>query len=280
MNKLLDLVQKELEKWRQLNEKVTSQSLAEHKLEMEKHAINNHAAFQELYELTQRKFLKQLIQYCDKMQQTTSTTSALKTMPRLFCIDFVDKKDTTVCIVPMCECEDGFHCSDDYLPLLTVGAGNKSNQLFYPYLARIMNILKNGNLFTQLFMFNMSEGQKLINEIDKYASSIDPESANPDSVCDSYQSLRKYFVQEYENKNLFSWTTKQVISTSNEMDLQRCMLNNGKILWLCKKHVDSLSNVNGARVMIEDSVQYQPSTLDLLANKMLDEIASIDLDVL
>jgi hypothetical protein len=46
---------------------------------------NNSAAFQELYELTQRKFLSQLV----KISNSDKSTS--KQYPRLFCVDLVEK---------------------------------------------------------------------------------------------------------------------------------------------------------------------------------------------
>jgi hypothetical protein len=45
---------------------------------------NNNSAFQELYELTQRKFLKQLAQFSERMSTTTTSN---KPYPRLFCLD-------------------------------------------------------------------------------------------------------------------------------------------------------------------------------------------------
>ena len=46
---------------------------------------NNSAAFNELYELTQRKFLSQLIRITNSMQIN-------KKYPRLFCIDLLSAK--------------------------------------------------------------------------------------------------------------------------------------------------------------------------------------------
>lgn len=48
---------------------------------------NNSSAFQELYELTQRKFLGQLIKICK--ESGSSTTK--RAYPRLFCIDLIEK---------------------------------------------------------------------------------------------------------------------------------------------------------------------------------------------
>lgn len=55
------------------------------------HADQNAAAFQELYELTQRKFLKQISRFCD-MQQFA------KQYPKLFCVELIEKKSTSLAI--------------------------------------------------------------------------------------------------------------------------------------------------------------------------------------
>ena len=89
----------------------------------DKNAIeNNTSSFQELYELTQRKFLSKLI-------RITNSKSINIPFPRLFCIDLIDAQkikdvenvDTDItkndtedlivhdyipCIIPMCEAEE------------------------------------------------------------------------------------------------------------------------------------------------------------------------------
>lgn len=64
-SKLLSLVQKELEKIKKATSSVAKNAEATSSNKI-KAAENNLTAFQELYELTQRKFLKQIIQFCDK----------------------------------------------------------------------------------------------------------------------------------------------------------------------------------------------------------------------
>lgn len=50
----------------------------------DKIAEDTNTAYQELFELTQRRFLKQLVQFCEKMDTA-------KHYPRLLCIDFVER---------------------------------------------------------------------------------------------------------------------------------------------------------------------------------------------
>ncbi len=47
------------------------------------------AAFQELYELTQRKFLRQLYKFSEKLPNS-------KCYPKLFCIDLVDSSEFSI----------------------------------------------------------------------------------------------------------------------------------------------------------------------------------------
>jgi hypothetical protein len=262
-------------------------------------------AFQELYELTQRKFLKQVGQYSEKM-------STVRPYPRLFCVDYIDflkidqlnrlKNDSgkdkeeerapkveedkvteaakaaiekmraekveavklTLCIRPMCEFEEGWHLSDHYLTL----ENNELPHVYYTYLARIiMNILKNGNLATQLQLFTTPEGQKLMKEIDSKA--LVATNTEQDVINDSYVELRKRFINENENKKVFSILSDG--SNQNDLgklDLERCELKNGKTMWLCQKHI-LLTN---ARPLADDLATSNAGNFDQLANKMLEDL--------
>lgn len=75
-NALLKYVKDELDKikakqlWQKATEKATDN--------------NNQSTFQEMYELAQRKFLRQLIQFCDN-------SDSIKAFPRLILVDLVDR---------------------------------------------------------------------------------------------------------------------------------------------------------------------------------------------
>ena len=81
-NQLLELVKAELEKVKDAKKKTSANDAATQKQEVD----NQNAAFQELYELTQRKFLKQLGQLCDKMASNSNQ------YPRLFCIELTKQR--------------------------------------------------------------------------------------------------------------------------------------------------------------------------------------------
>lgn len=72
------------ERLAEIKEKEANQPKQENK-EIDNGIDNNSAAFHELYELTQRKFLGQMI----KISQSDQSTS--KQYPRLFCIDLIEK---------------------------------------------------------------------------------------------------------------------------------------------------------------------------------------------
>ena len=88
---LLEYVKSALEKSPPRHQAVSGQQQAESS-DLEKKTVEEtNAAYQELYELTQRKFLKLLIQFCEKSPDSTT-----KPCPRLFCIDFLEKSKLKV----------------------------------------------------------------------------------------------------------------------------------------------------------------------------------------
>jgi hypothetical protein len=264
-------------------------------------ADNNYAAFQELYELTQRKFLKQLTQYCEKMATSSQ-------YPRLFILDLIDldravdsdREDTdlnlnqtqqkmkvpagedevqlSLCLKPMCENDEGWHLSDNYTLL---DSNEFSNSLYSPYLARLLNIIKNGStIASQSQLFLTQQGQKLMHEIEQKAISM----IDTDAVMNSYISLRKKFIQECEHETVRTMSSSQqnaaTIRTTdngdNQLDLHRCELKNGKILWLCKKHIET----SNARIIADDQFVGGTNTqMEQLVHKMLQDIDSIEINL-
>jgi hypothetical protein len=223
--------------------------------------------------LTQRKFLKQITNFCDQFPTS-------KPYPRIFYIDLVEtepvKTDAAIrnaivsptpsapgrdsrssinriksaqkrpnnqnetknaaCLKTMCEYEEGWHPSGTMINFDVF----ESN--YFAYLTRIMNILKFGNLSTELKIFLTSQGTNVLNDIDSYLSNNENTSKktlNSDQeLTESYISVRDYFIAQLESNK------------SINIGLQRCELRNGKILWLCQEHIKKCS----ARVLMEDSV--------------------------
>lgn len=366
---MLKFVQAELDKVRESREK----KQAKDKHEKRKQADDTNAAFQELYELTQRKFLNYLVKL------STDKGSSSKTYPRLICIDLVEKSkyedyikeiqndltnmvDTIPdkeavdekktesdpeerrkadekpdeekkpqedekresvdkekinerpqtakdevdseadtgrktetpteapiqveylkCLRPMCEFEEGWHLCDSFVLLPEL------NSLYCIYLARIMNIIRNGNLSNELQIFSANQGIKLIEDIESKATASNTEDDTND-INESYASLRKFFITECENKNLKSLHTILKFSKDNtnnknraeqssvSIGLERCELKNGKVLWLCKKHLEQ----SNARVLTDSKTQNTNALagFDQNKNKMLDLIEEIKIELL
>ena len=200
----------------ELEKKKKEKPKTEDPKEKQAEADDNNVAITEIYELTQRKFLKNLTLLCDKMTN-------IKPYPKLFAIDLIDKQkleeikslnptrkfeelkdqqldgknsnrpklvkqptienEFSLCIRPMCEHDEGWHFSNTYLVLTEL------NSNFCPYLARIMNIIKNSNLANQLQIFLSEQGHKLMSDIESKASKIE--------LSESYLELRKYFIEYF-----------------------------------------------------------------------------------
>lgn len=259
-------------------------------------AINTNSAYQEIYELTQRKFLKQLTKYCDKMQTS-------KEYPRLLCIDQIsvskleeiksknnnknmnlkrrwsiservnhnlvvkqktqEDDEILTCVRVLCEHEEGWHPSESLIILPEIIPE------YCAYLARIMKIIKTGNLASDLPIFLTSNGEKLISDIENKALSENQK------ISESYISLRNFFINKCENKHAI---VSVDIDDDKDTDLQRCELKNGKILWLCNKHIAETN----ARILNDaNKISTQFTYLmDSYNEKLLQDINKIQIDLI
>ncbi len=242
--------------------------------------FNSHA-FQELYELTQRKFLTEVIKIAGKMQ-------TVRHYPRLFCVDLIEKhklqalqdinssnKEKAVseisssstivtelqpCIRALCEAEDGWHLSSTFVCLKEV------KPQLCSYLARVMNILKSGNISNQLNVFSTEQGSQLIKDIENKSAAHDVD------FSESFTQLRQLFIDEFESGNALSFDMFKG-GQAKKMSLERCEMKNHKILWLCKAHVDLL----GPKVLNESDKDTSDAALNQANNMILKELESIDM---
>ncbi len=261
---------------------------------------DNTTAFQELYELTQRKFLTQLTKFCNTMH-------TVKEYPRLFSIDLIEKhkidaldqirntsnvisnknnednntepivrrsliKQKTIqtefiqCIRPLCEHDEGWHFTDSFVPLDTL------NTEFCSYLARIMNILKNGSISNNNNIYITENGINLLKEIELKASSDEKE------VYQSYISLRNFFIEKCDIDFIYTFETfnSNELDSKKKFNLERCELKNHKIVWLCKNHIEKLN----AKILTDSTKTNNSSGLNNESYDILNEITKIEFNKL
>lgn len=159
----------------------------------------------------------------------------------------------------MCEYEEGWHLAECFLPITELS-------IYSAYLARVMNIIKNGNQSSELKIFFSDEGNKLMGEIDSKAVNEKIE------LVESYTSLRAFFISQLEKKQVFSLIANT--KDFNKMDLELCEMKNGKVLWLCQKHIEKTN-----ATVIKDTRGTNVINNDLSQNKMLEFIQLEDIGV-
>jgi hypothetical protein len=230
--------------------------------------------------------------------------STSRPYPRLFCIDLIEKARLTAaasvnaenkkaslqrqntvselrssvdrpfspsvsdltCVRPMCEHEEGWHCLDILVTM------PETTRPLGAYLARIMNILKNGGETNQMRIFRVEQGQRSMNEAQTQAT----QTGNP-SLEEAYQVLREIFINKFEKQEAFRVSGGEAVASSEELnlDLKRCELKNGKVLWLCEKHLQQTN----ARELFDNVVTNNSD--DQEANKkFLDDLDTIQIDMI
>jgi hypothetical protein len=216
-------------------EKINAKKQIEEAKNKGKQVIDNrNVAYQELCELTKRKFLKQLNILCE-------SHSTNMPFPRLFCLDLVpkskllnenntienDRPELVECVRTMCEHDEGWHVSETFFTLET----NEAKTSLSSYFARIMSIIKNSPLRNELLIFQKEAGKNFLAEMESKAKMRDNDLAS------SYKLLREMYINEYQSGKISNVTQSADNYEVNDMDLKRCELKNGKILWLCEKHI-------------------------------------------
>ncbi|RNA31785.1 putative serine threonine- kinase pats1 [Brachionus plicatilis] len=253
---------------------------------------SNNYAYQELYELTQRKFLRQLIQFSEK-------NPTIRSYPRLFFLDLVDQKrfekfkykrnaneknekneneeeeneerrssselefsepkNFVICIRPMCEHEECWHFSNFlvlYPKILTPNC---------TYLLRMMTILRNGSYSNEFGILFTEQGKKLFDEIKEKVSGDSTE------ISDSYSSLRNYFIDKYEEEDFYFVEQN---SNENFFSLNKCELKNGKILWLCPEHAEK----SGGKIISDQKSSLQ-NQFEQEKSKLILELDQVEIDI-
>ena len=269
------MVQKELDK----SKSKSSSKVEENKKEIDD---NNAAAYQELYELTQRKFLRQLYQ---------SSNSINKYYPILFGIDRIangkfesleqiGNKDWKMCLKPLCEYEEGWHTCD-LLVLLPDEDTIKSK--YGLYFTRVMNIIKQGNLSNEFDILTLEKNPQLL--IDSW--SINQTATKSATIpidqlfIESILSLQMFYINQVLKSNLYFFDkASRLYKKFKLIDdifqdrlgvIKRCELKNGKITWLCNDHIEKLN----ARIIDNQSNFSQDDNINDL---VIEEIEKIEKD--
>ncbi|CAH1774243.1 unnamed protein product [Owenia fusiformis] len=210
--------------------KETIQELKEKETEMNKNNTSDvktklsQNAYQELYELAQRKFLRQITMI--DPHQTWH-----KQYPRLFVIDVYNesKSDTNtipdekdipeMCFKFLCEHEGGWHTSKNCFRINL----NKESvvdllELCAPYLARIHMILKHSDV--GLACLDVPAGKLIMETLERHTGSVN-------QLNNVYKILRQHIMHMDGN----------IQANAPYGGLARCQMPwSGKILWLCKEH--------------------------------------------
>ncbi|XP_060074414.1 uncharacterized protein LOC132554131, partial [Ylistrum balloti] len=177
-------------------------------------------SFQEIYELTQRKFLRQISSY--------ASNHDIGNYPRLFVADIAKPKKSTseseidsiknkgffLNVFTMCECEQGWHSVCDPLEMrFRFDAGQLD--LYAAYLARITMVMRHDPNFV-LDLFSSNDGQHYLKLIQELAM----KNTNDFQSC--YINIRQLVFDMDKNME--------------KGKLNRCRMPSGKTVWLCEKH--------------------------------------------
>ncbi|KAK2167471.1 hypothetical protein LSH36_27g04002 [Paralvinella palmiformis] len=254
-----ELVSKEKEK------EVSTQQIEKNGNMQEKRSPKE-KAFQEVYEMAQRKFLRQIANF----------NQGDDPFPRLFVVDFnyssraeneADKDTDTeemspdtsgtkptfvvdelrsgqFCMKLLCEYETQWHATDISYSIEIAGKDLVQVWEFVaPFMARLLSLLKHSNI--NLHMLGTKEGEKLIKLMEQKAGLEYHTMIKP-----VYQLLKKYMQMKDRN--------------NEKGGLKCCHLPSGKYLWLCEEH-QKLSYVT----VIEDDTQSYEITDALSPEDML-----------
>ncbi|XP_033749498.1 LOW QUALITY PROTEIN: uncharacterized protein LOC117334139 [Pecten maximus] len=187
-------------------------------------------SFQEMYELAQRKFLRQIASYASNQD--------IGNYPRLFVIDVIQsKKKTTITeneeevereldfdsvknkgfmvnVYTMCEHEQGWHSVCDPIEMRFRFSAEQIEE-YASYLARITMVMRHDPTFT-LSLYSTNSGQHYLKMTQELAMK------NTNDFQTSYHNLRQL---------VFDLDTKK-----EKGKLHRCRMPSGKTFWLCEKH--------------------------------------------
>ena len=161
------------------------------------------------------------------------------------------------CIRAMCEFQDGWHPSSSFISI-TSNSSNKTGlssllKSFASYLTRVMSIVKNGPISSELQVLLSVQGRRTLGDIETTSDHKD--------IVDSYVALVKHVLgkheQEQEQQQQDKLQHGDNFEGSSKMGLIRCELKSGKTMWLCKKHMEA----NRARPVVANDTRVVNTTI-------------------
>ena len=191
-----------------------------------------------------------------------------------------------MCIKALCEYEHGWHptgANIEYEMLTNVPNSH------FAYLIRMLSLIKQSNFDLQI-VNNVEKLEEIIGYIEdnlptmddlgsapslnSYAKNSEIISSNMSTITtsyslnnfkDSYDSIKNYIMNKLEmfERKRISQNEKELANNNKIelLDLNRCALPNGKILWLCKehskeKHVQILTRIEETKVVRYQNDEY------------------------
>ncbi|KAK3098795.1 hypothetical protein FSP39_023178 [Pinctada imbricata] len=230
-NRLLELVQDSIQKVGKQDNNTNNNKAAEKTTE------------EELYELAQRKFLRQIVNY--------ASSHDVEPYPRIFMVDLVkqenqsttqedpeqekqdpeklkasismeDKSDAfrlrQYCVYILCECDKGWHTVDEPM-MLPEDFGSDLLDQFAPYLCRVTAIMKHSKTMVPNFLSD-PDGQQYTKWLFESTAAVVPDFKT------GYHQFRELVM----NLDIHNKAGK----------LSRCRQTSGKTIWLCSQHVSEM----------------------------------------
>ncbi|GFO37940.1 leucine-rich repeat serine/threonine-protein kinase 1 [Plakobranchus ocellatus] len=244
-------------------------------------------SFQELCELAQRKFLKQVSQYTDNLdslpypnimvidllpeergqieisEKVDIPEKSGETLPKeppqekiLQSTESLNFHDQSFCVHLLCEHEEGWHMSGK--PIQLSSDFGHSLEFYLAYLARVTAIAK----FSKKIILEAQANDvgraylKWLEENPNVAASTD--------FQESYGQLRQLVID---------------LDTEGSMgDLQQCLLPSGKYIWLCEAHRREMRVTVVARESVTSTAQHKNEVLGI--DYMLQALEELNMDTL
>lgn len=260
-------------------------------------------AYSELFEVTQRRILRQLTSYTDPsrpfphlfvidlIEDLTSTVPAsmpptsmpiqnnrVKSSKRgLAKSHSVDEITPKICVKALCEYEGGWHVSGESL-----NYGNLTSipEAHYAYWLRMMTLVKHSQLTNLNILYHSDKLNDLLKSIDDRLASVinDQSTYNTPSIKTQSRHTQHHIVELKDSFNVLRKYIQRILPKTDKnknsnyiehFDLNRCAMPSGKTLWLCPEHrkdehIQVLKNDFEATVKQFQSDEYNTILLDQL----------------